>query len=904
MPSGSARSKRLTSLFLGKGEKNNDGKDENGTHFRTNSGNISLHSTPPASSHLSTPGPNHLRHATSAQNLNSDSDIRSSKTWRNVSAPVPGDTSKDEYLVPPPSLTALNPDLQDSGDAHRRRQSWGGISSLAASLSRPGSRSSLPPESRPQTPNASSRLTKGRSWVSGKFLSSSAEASKPKKEEVKAWIVGGSQDIPYDVHRLAAAEKVPELWDDQADTYVYLFPQKTGKPASFKVDSALFADSTSLTFMARGADASQPNWPSRSGAPQLHLSNPTSPSLADSPQAGPYEDFSGSEGQVSRDDFSEDAKQELHLYLPIPFDSDVSSDQPVSHPGDIDLLVLFRNLFAFLIGQSLVATPRFPTVFDVFYEIAGVLSRFEFSNLDGSTFGEIANTSFGCYCDELGIFDVRKDTDKILNAIILGERMRYLPLYQEGYVHGVGKLEEIRDMKTHKYSMISPLTQKRLERGYLDLDNRLRTIRLKLEDFDFPSLFSGIANSNMINEAKVVRFKNWKSAYLAFRKHILSYYRAKYGSWPPKANSKKNQFEEGGLNRLVLNELYRDFADLYDMLVDRTLLTTRSADMTTVELGTEDGDVQESLARALRQVMSEYDRSTPPVQPPVPFDLPQLPNIQTIRRKQLDPKKLRKESGKRLSSGEVNEILLSTYNHQSMKPTQFLEEFIRFERRVGSGKSCDELIDNRCGQWIFLYAVIQALPMVVVDAVEVKYTEGVEYFLCIPPRGGCPWCQHDSKPARSWFGVSGGSGVVSLPSDLVTHGVEGIYRRSHCWQVAAKWATERGMFYSAMDHLTIDSDQQTTTMPPPPLSATESSSERQASSSLVTPGNVTPPTLSLAPPPALGRAGNRSSIHIGLEALPLPPGVTPMDRPPRSVSHNPNLSFDHILEQIPKTGKK
>jgi hypothetical protein len=592
----------------------------------------------------------------------------------------------------------------------------------------------------------------------------------------------------------------------------------------------------------------------------------------------------------------DDEKQELHLYLPVPLDSDLA----LLHDNDIDMLLLFRNLFAFLAGQSLIATPRFPSIFAVFMELSGLLSRFQFSNLDGSTFGETAYASFGCYCDELGLIDVRKSRERTIESLVLGERMRYYPLFYEAFIHAVGKLDDIKAMKNPKFELISAVTQNRLERAYIDLDNRLRTVRGKLEDFDFPSLFAGIALSNAASD--LVRFKNWKNAHSAFRKNTISYYRTRFGSWPPKAKSKKNDFEENGLNRLVLLELYQDMSDLYDMLVDRKSLTTRSADMTLPDLGGQNGD---ALELALRQIMSEYDRSTPPVQPPIPFDLPMLPNIQKIRRKETDPKKLRAESGKKLTGGEVNELLLSACNHNSLKPTPFLEEFMRFERRVGGGKSCDDLVDNRCGQFLFLYAILQALPMLVVDAADVKFAEGVEYFLCIPPRGGAPWSRDDTKSARSWFGVAGGSGVVSLPSEVVTHGVEGVYRRSHCWQVAAKWADEQDLLSSAMGHLSMNPERSPSAVgsqpsqPPLTLSSTDSSSDRQH------PASLTPPLLSLSPPNSgLGRPGNRSSIALGLEALPLPPNLFPADKPARPVSHNPNLSFDHILGDVPKKTKR
>lgn len=713
----------------------------------------------------------------------------------------------------------------------------------------------------------------------------------------RAWIAGTPQEIPYDVNQLVAGERIPELWDDLADTYVYLFPQTTGRPPSFKVHSSIFAASQALTIMARGLDpAEQPSSPRNFS---LRLSIPSSPPLT--PQNGSVEDIS--DGRRSRDEFLDDVVQELHLYLPVPLNSDVSNNLPILNSDDVDMLILFRNAFAFLLGQSLIATPRTPTLFSILMEIAGLLGRFGFSNFDNSTFGETAISSFACYCEELGLSDVRKSPAKILQAIILGERMRYLPLYQEGFVHAVGKLDEVKAVDPTKYKKISKVTQKRLERGYIDLENRLKPIAQKLEDFDFPSLFSGFANSTVMNEAKVIRFGNWKSACMALRKNVISYYRSRFGSWPPKANSKKNRFEVSGLNRLVLKELYQDFADLYDMLVNRESLTTRTIDMAGIELEAGGSDVEESISLALRQMMSEYDRATPPVAPPIPFDMPMLPNIRTIRRN-LDPAKEAKARSKRLKSGEVNEILLGAYNHTSMKPTPFLEEFIRFERRVNHGKSTEELVDTRCGQWLFLYAVIQALPMVTIDAPEVRNTEGVEYFLCVPPRGGSPWCQNDPKTGRSWFGVAGGAGVVSLPSDVVANGVDAVYRRSHCWIMANQWADQYQMQSSVMQP---EFPPPSPNYPPsviPPLSSAESSSDRQQTP-VHTPGNTTPPMMNLpVPNPGFNRPGNRSSIHIGLEALPLPAGVVPTDPPSRPVSHNPNMSFDQILGGMPKKGKK
>lgn len=603
-------------------------------------------------------------------------------------------------------------------------------------------------------------------------------------------------------------------------------------------------------------------------------------------------------------DDNPDELQPLHLYLPIPLNSDVSDQQFNLSAEDAETLLLYRNLFAFLLGQALIATPQHPTLFSIFWDVAGLLQHFEFSNLDGSNFGETATTSFANYCDELHLADVRKSREKTIEAMVLGERLRYYPLYLEGFVHGVGKLEEIKALKNVKWELINPVTRQRLERGYIDLDNRVKTLKGKLEDFDFPSMFSGIANSTMSAESKVVRFKAWKAAFLSFRKFTMQYYRQKYGSWPPKAGSKKNDFEESGLNRLLLKDLYNDFADLYDMLVDRTALTTRTVDMAATSDAEATTDLQEATARALRMIMSEYDRSTPPVQPPIPFDIPQIPSLSSIRRKPVDPKKEAKERTKRLKDADINEILMGSYTRDSLKPTPFVEHFMQFERRSAHGKCIDEIADNRCGQWLFLYAVIQSLPLLVVDVPDVRYTEGVEYFLSVAPRGGAPWIHNDPKTGRSWFGVAGGQGVVSLPSDVVTSSVEGIYRRSHCWQVAEQWVESGQMVDMPMpEDNGYDNASSFSSPPPAPLSV--GSSSDQQPTPLVGPGGLTPPpVIPRSNSPGVGLHNHRLSINPGLEALPLPVGVSPVEPPLTPAGrHNPNMSFDDILKEMPQKKK-
>jgi hypothetical protein len=601
--------------------------------------------------------------------------------------------------------------------------------------------------------------------------------------------------------------------------------------------------------------------------------------FAQSRTASPDQSHPGSsdesKGSRALSDATEDDHSEKHLYVPIALSSDGSfaPHEPRLNSKDTDILVTYRNFFAFLIGQSLVATERHSDIFDVFLRISDILQHYAFSNLDGSTFGEVAASSFDCYVEELNLGDVRLSREKTIEAIVLGERLRSMALYTEGFVHAAGKLDSIKELQSPKFEMISPKTATRIARAAMDLDNRENTINYKLKDFEFPAIFSGIMNSQMAVEGKTVNFKKWRGAFNSTKSFIMDYYKTKYGSWLPRAKSKKNNLTTSGLNRLVLLDMYRDFSSLYDLLVDRRNLTNRTADGVLAE--DEGTDHTSIVQRAMRKVLSEYDRSTPPVQPPIPFDVPLYPTPQGALSG--DAKKNAKARSKKLHKDEILKVLKGSHNIDAEQQTPFLEAWRHFEYKQASGSNMDDLWDYRSGQWLFSYAVLQSLPMLVIDAPGVRFTEGVEYFLCEVPRSGVPWGREDTARARTWFGVGGGGQVVSLPTHVVENGVEGVFRRSHCWKRAQQWAANDTLLNAAMQELSVN----TTPLPPPP--------------GLLDPYSATARSRSSSPHTDRRR---ESVMNLGLEALPLPPGIAPptTNSPIRpESSSDPNRTFDAIL---------
>ncbi|KZF24124.1 hypothetical protein L228DRAFT_266487 [Xylona heveae TC161] len=799
------------------------------------------------------------------------------------------DFPQTHLLSPPPSTSALSLPGSRSSSRSSVYSSGGELSPAVPRSSvsrRPTSfyggsfQDTLSPV--PQDHPGNRKLSKRRSWLPGlQNFSSGGKKRDSSEEKYTTWILGPGSDVEFDASPLKKAKPIPELWDPDGDTFVYLFPRETGKAPSFKVDSSIFSSSRALSALAhdRVYGQDEPSPETSDQYPKISSQECALPSPTSSPVTSPTSGSSHST-RLSRasSNFSMGPRKEIHLYLAeVALKNDHNQAKVFSSSEDLDDLVSLRNLFAFLLGQALVATSKHQTILAIFLRGGGLLESFGFSNLDGSSFGEVPVERFDRYVEEFGLADVRRSPEKTIEGLILAERMRSLKLYNECFVHAVGNFDSLMKLNGPQYGLISETTRKRIERASMDLTGRLENVRLKLKEFEFPSLWAGIASSNTVDESKNIHFKAWRASFLSTRKHFLGHLKKRYGSWPPKASSKKNEFEESGLNRIVLQEVYEDLGVIYDLLVDRTSLTTRGGAWPTQTKAGGGPDSENPIFWALRGILGEYDRSSPPVLPPIPFDVPLLPSLASTRNGfgTGDAKKEAKEDNKRLKDSEVEKILSASHNADTIIKSPFLGTFQAFESKEAHRQSSNGLCDLRIGQWIFIYTVLQALPMVIVDAPGVQWKKGVEYFLCEPPKGGVPWSKEDPGLRMNWYEIAGGSGFVSLPSDIVDYSIEGTYRRSHCWGAAAKWGED---VVGLLDNA---------------VSPTDANADADSSS----PAAPAPASRLLSPNRSISPQSRLSVVNLGLEALAVPSGVSPDGTTPaRPVStFDPNLSFETII---------
>jgi hypothetical protein len=573
------------------------------------------------------------------------------------------------------------------------------------------------------------------------------------------------------------------MYDRKGDVLVHLYAPSSGRGPSFKVPQHIFADSAYLVSMllSSSQDMGRESYDGSnnsgvSGAlASLTINAPGTP-----PRSPDQTPVSASSNESLRSFTDESGAR--HFFFPTGLSPDVVANPTAE---DVMRLIDVRNLFGFLTAQKLVFTRQRPNLFHALMGVGELLRAYGFSNMTGESFGEAASHVLGFYIEVEHMGDVRNDPEDIVRTIVLGERLRSVELYNEAFAHAVGRYTDLKETDSRTFALISTTTQQRLERAYLELSQRQKSVDIRLDAFEFPSIFAGIAASTSSDESKFINFKQWKNGYLVMRKFVMSYYKDLHGQWPPKGSSKKNSFVEGGLNRLVLKGLYHDLSQLYDLLVDRESVTTRAMN------ASDDQDTSNINPRiaTLRRILGEYDRSSPPVQPPIPFDVPLLPTIETLNpRFQMLP--TREQTHAYMSKLPANEvILIMTKSHNLYRKEEsspFLDAFEAFERGETLGKSCAELECQRIGHWIFLYAVIQSLPLLVIDAPGVRYTEGVEYFLCQPSLGNLPWLDDAVALKKEWY-TSKTGGIIHMPADIVNHGVEAVYRRSHCWTVATKW---------------------------------------------------------------------------------------------------------------------
>ncbi|EPE04806.1 hypothetical protein F503_06355 [Ophiostoma piceae UAMH 11346] len=633
------------------------------------------------------------------------------------------------------------------------------------------------------------------SWDNGNLASPPPSAKLPpipasNTPLIKRWIGAGRP-----VQRWNKLRKDPELWDPNGDVLVF-FGQKGQQPRpnpSFRLSSHIIEATESrylITLLREGSteeDIQLP--PSPIGAPpmlQRHMAGGGPNGHLGPHGHGRHGHGAYGMGQptppISEDASLADADGQIsyEMYFPTP-----------PSMGKVDQLrhhVTTRNIFALLYHASLVGLSLYQALSDLHARLEQYMPP-EMDNV-----GTIIN-----YLGARGIDDVRNDPENAISLLAWSEspEVRWEEGWRESFLHSTGmyaSLEGCADFKS-----VTPITRALLERACLETQLRVQAAEERLAEFQYADMWP--ASLSMIaNGSGPVLPSPAKAAADRMQKFLLAHYTHTYGRWPPLPpsppvpGSSGLEEDEMWLTRTVAHALQKDFAALYDYLVDRDIIWDGSE----ARSGRKWILVSESGNRAfeadtpdlpMTDMLVEFDNKLrfPHIPHPFPLVPDSIPPTNNSSGKDKDKDK-KKESAVGNRGGAVerrvqlaytvatNMLILGSEFNQS----DLIDAFSKFEKadRVGD---VDPSIARR-GRWVLVYGMLQTLASVSVDALNMRYRDNVAYHLSPRLKGA------KMPPWRSM----GGGGLVGS-SDEAAHEL------SHCWLVPRTWNTSNTANNSAYE---------------------------------------------------------------------------------------------------------
>lgn len=623
---------------------------------------------------------------------------------------------------------------------------------------------------------------------------------------IKRWIGAGRP-----VQRWNKLRKDPELWDPNGDVLVFFGHRgQSARPnPSFRLSSHIIEATESrflITLLREGSteeDISMP--PSPMGAPPMlqRQGHYTHHHLA--PHNGGY----GRSGQptppISEDASLGEADGQISYEMYFPTPPNASKVDQIRHH------ITTRNVFALLHHASLVGLSLYQALFDLH-------SRLEmYMPPEADNVGTILN-----YLSARGIDDVRGDPETAVSLLAWseGSEVRWEEGWRESFLHCAGMYSRLESCADFKH--ITPITRALLERASLEAQLRVQAAEERLAEFHFADMWPASVATTASSSGPVTSSPA-KGAADRLQKFLVQYYSQVFRQWPPLppppgpdsvAVGGGDGDEDVWLTRTVAQALQKDFAALYDYLVNRDIVWDGSEARSSRKWMM----VSESGNRAFEadtpdlpttDMLIEFDNRLrfPHIPHPyalVPESIPPLVNNSSSSGKEGPSgggmfgggRSGKKDStahgngGGNAGSGRANAmerriqlayteatnicLLGSEFVHSDL-----IDAFSKFEKtdRVGE---VDPSVARR-GRWVLIYGILQTLASVSVDAPNVRYREDVSYHLSprlkgakIPPwKTGAPQQHHSSNHSPNHGVITG--------LDEASHEL------SHCWTVTRTW---------------------------------------------------------------------------------------------------------------------
>lgn len=598
---------------------------------------------------------------------------------------------------------------------------------------------------------------------------------------IKRWIGAGRP-----VQKWNKLRKDPELWDPNGDVLIYLARRgQSPRPnASFRLSSHII-EATESRFLIQLM---------REGSTEEDMYMPPSPAGAISRHGnGGQNGFqSFGHGHHSTPPMSEDAsiaevdgQISYEMYFPTPPELTKSE----AHR----FVITTRNVFALLYHASLVGLSLHQALSDMH-------SRLElYMPPDSDNVGTILN-----YLSARAIEDCRNDPETAVSLLAWSESpaIRWEEGWRESFLHCVGMYARLETCTDFKH--VTPITRALLERACLETQLRAQAAEERLTEFSYGDIWppgGPIANSPS------------KAAADRLQKFFISHFTTTFGEWPPPPSDERSaDGEETWLTRTVAQKLQKDFGALYDYLVNRDIAwdesETRSGRkwMMISESGNKAFD-PDTVDLPMTDLLIEWDiRSRIPH---IPHPYPLVPDSITPVHATNGSREKSKKSDKDKSKGTEDRALERRVQLAYTEATniyilgsdfvqsELTDSFVKFEKSDQVG-GVDPMAARR-GRWVLIYAILQTLATVSVDAPNVHFKEDVAYHLSPRLKG---------TKIPPWKGVSNAN-------------TEASHELSHCWTAPRTWnAAQDSEASDEVSPITKMMRAQGHNFPHPPPSAT------------------------------------------------------------------------------------
>ncbi|KAK8075594.1 hypothetical protein PG997_010257 [Apiospora hydei] len=409
-----------------------------------------------------------------------------------------------------------------------------------------------------------------------------------------------------------------------------------------------------------------------------------------------------------------------------------------------------RNVFALLYHASLVGLSLHQALSDLHDRLDTYMPP------EADNVGTILN-----YISARGIDDARNDPETAVSLLAWSEKpeVRWEEGWREAFLHSAGMYSRLEGCVDFKY--ITPITRALLERACLECQLRVQAAEERLCDFGYGDTWP---SSGPITTGPA------RAAADRLQQFIKDHYIGLYGCWPPPSSgATTSDGEEMWLTRNVAQTLQRDFGALYDYLVNRDIIwdesETRSSRkwMMVSESGNRAFD-PDTYDLPLTDMLIEWDNRLrfPHIPHPYPLVPESIsPTAQSGSANSWKSKKSDKDKDKNNNRGGGDERILErrvqlAYTEATniyilgsdLVPSLLVDAFVRFEKGDQVGVVDPSLA--RRGRWVLIYAILQTLASVSVDAPNVRYRDDVAYHLSPRLKGTKtpPWKGVASPPPR------------------------------------------------------------------------------------------------------------------------------------------------------------